>query len=94
MVLYIHPTGLSQTIFIISMKRVMPAEIFSSDVNMVRTIFHTTKRLISVSAILEFTKDASTSRVVFKDSGFKSDADKTNIKEILKTNNIDEFITI
>ena len=45
-------------------------------------------------SILEFTKDASTSRVVFKDSGFKSDADKTNIKEILKTNNIDEFITI
>ena len=44
--------------------------------------------------ILNFTKDASTSRVVFKDSGFASDADKTNIKEILKTNNIDEFITI
>ena len=34
------------------------------------------------------------SRVVFKDNGFASDADKTNIKEILKTNNIDEFITI
>ena len=46
------------------------------------------------SEILNFTKDASTSRVVFKDSGFASDADKTNIKEILKTNNIDEFITI
>ena len=46
------------------------------------------------NSILEFTKDSSTSRVVFKDSGFKSDADKTNIKEILKTNNIDEFITI
>ena len=44
--------------------------------------------------ILNFTYDASTSRVVFKDSGFASDADKTNIKEILKTNNIDEFITI
>lgn len=44
--------------------------------------------------ILKFTKNSSTSRVVFKDSGFKSDADKTNIKEILKTNNIDEFITI
>ena len=44
--------------------------------------------------ILNFTNDASTSRVVFKDSGFASDADKTNIKEILKTNNIDEFITI
>ena len=46
------------------------------------------------NSILEFTKDASTSRVVFKDSGFKSDTDKTNIKEILKTNKIDEFITI
>ena len=46
------------------------------------------------SEILNFTKDASTSRVVFKDSGFATDADKTNIKEILKTNNIDEFITI
>ena len=44
--------------------------------------------------ILKFIKDSSTSRVVFKDSGFASDADKTNIKEILKTNNIDEFITI
>ena len=31
---------------------------------------------------------------VFKESGFVSDADKTNIKEILKTNGIDEFITI
>ena len=44
--------------------------------------------------ILKFIKDSSTSRVVFKDSGFASDADKTNIKEILRTNNIDEFITI
>jgi adenine-specific DNA-methyltransferase len=35
-----------------------------------------------------------TSRVVFKDNGFASDSDKTNIKETLKTNNIDEFITI
>ncbi|GAA5818652.1 MAG: Pseudogene of DNA methylase [Methanobrevibacter sp. CfCl-M3] len=33
-------------------------------------------------------------RVVFKDNGFKSDSDKTNIKESLKTNGIDEFITI
>ena len=47
-----------------------------------------------IEDILRFTKDSSTSRVVFKDSGFKSDADKTNIKEILKTNKIDEFITI
>lgn len=44
--------------------------------------------------ILEISKMASVSRVVFKDSGFASDADKTNIKEILKTNHIDEFITI
>ena len=44
--------------------------------------------------ILKLTNNSSTSRVVFKDSGFKSDADKTNIKEILKTNNIDEFITL
>ncbi|GAA5818639.1 MAG: DNA methylase [Methanobrevibacter sp. CfCl-M3] len=35
-----------------------------------------------------------TTRVVFKDNGFKSDSDKTNIKETLKTNGIDEFITI
>jgi len=44
--------------------------------------------------ILKIVKDSSISRVVFKDSGFASDADKTNIKEILKTNKIDEFITI
>ena len=34
------------------------------------------------------------SRVVFKDNGFASDADKTNIKETLRTHGIDEFITI
>ena len=44
--------------------------------------------------ILKFTNDSSTSRVVFKDSGFKSDANKTNIKEILRNKNINEFITI
>ena len=33
-------------------------------------------------------------RVVFKDNGFASDSDKTNIKETLKTNGIPEFITI
>ena len=44
--------------------------------------------------IIELTKKSSTSRVVFKDSGFASDADKTNIKEILKVNDIEEFITI
>ena len=47
-----------------------------------------------IDEIINFTKNSSTSRVVFKDSGFKSDADKTNIKEILKINNINEFITI
>ena len=44
--------------------------------------------------IVKLTENSSTSRVVFKDNGFKSDADKTNIKEILKINHIDEFITI
>lgn len=39
-------------------------------------------------------KSDNITRVVFKDSGFKSDADKTNIKETLRINNIDEFITI
>lgn len=34
------------------------------------------------------------SRVVFKDNGFKSDSDKTNIKQILKSGGIEEFITI
>lgn len=33
-------------------------------------------------------------RVVFKDNGFASDSDKTNIKETLKINGIDEFVTI
>ena len=46
------------------------------------------------SEILKLTEDAEISRVVFKDNGFNSDSEKTNIKEILKTNNIDEFITI
>ena len=44
--------------------------------------------------VLEMAKKSSVSRVVFKDSGFASDAEKTNIKEILKLNNISEFITI
>ena len=44
--------------------------------------------------IIKITEDAEISRVVFKDNGFASDSDKTNIKEILKTNNIDEFITV
>ncbi|AUB56323.1 hypothetical protein BK007_10065 [Methanobacterium subterraneum] len=33
-------------------------------------------------------------RVVFKDNGFASDSDKTNIKETLKTSGIEEFVTI
>ena len=44
--------------------------------------------------ILDIIKDSTISRVVFKDSGFASDADKTNIKEILKVNNVSECITI
>ena len=44
--------------------------------------------------ILKLTNNSSTSRVIFKDTGFKSDAEKTNIKEILKNNHIEEFITI
>ena len=39
-------------------------------------------------------KSDNITRVVFKESGFKSDADKTNIKETLTINNINEFITI
>lgn len=38
--------------------------------------------------------DSDITRVVFKDIGFKSDKDKTNIKETLRVNNIDEFITL
>ena len=33
-------------------------------------------------------------RVVFKDNGFASDSDKTNVKETLKSNGIEEFVTI
>jgi len=33
-------------------------------------------------------------RVVFKDNSFESDSDKTNVKEILRNNEVDEFITI
>ena len=46
------------------------------------------------SQILDIINDFGESRVVFKDNGFASDSDKTNIKEILKTNNVNEFITI
>ena len=46
------------------------------------------------SEILSIIGDLDETRVVFKDNGFASDSDKTNIKEILKTNNVNEFITI
>ena len=44
--------------------------------------------------ILEIKGDSPITRVVFNDSGFVSDEDKTNIKEILRINNITEFVTI
>jgi len=44
-------------------------------------------------SIIELASD-DVCRVVFKDNGFASDADKTNIKETLRTHNIDEFIMI
>ena len=47
---------------------------------------------IADSIIELASKDVS--RVVFKDNGFASDADKANIKETLQSHNIDEFITI
>lgn len=48
------------------------------------------------SGILEKVKELSpeTTRVVFKDNGFKSDSNKTNIKEILRCGGIEEFITL
>ena len=46
--------------------------------------------------ILEKVKELApeTTRVVFKDNGFKTDSNKTNIKEILKSGGIEEFITL
>ncbi|MDD2498844.1 MAG: site-specific DNA-methyltransferase, partial [Desulfitobacteriaceae bacterium] len=47
--------------------------------------------------ILELVKKLtpeSTTKVVFKDNGFKTDSNKTNIKEILKCGGIAEFITL
>lgn len=46
--------------------------------------------------ILEKVKELApeSTRVVFKDNGFKTDSNKTNIKEILKSGGIEEFITI
>ena len=47
-----------------------------------------------VDDIIEAKGDSEFTRVVFKDSGFKSDQDKVNIKETLNVKGIDEFITI
>jgi len=46
--------------------------------------------------VLELVKKLApeTTRVVFKDNGFKTDSNKTNIKEILKCGGIAEFITL
>src|SRR5574344_323267 len=46
--------------------------------------------------ILEKVKELApeSTRVVFKDNGFKTDSNKTNIKEILKCGGIEEFITL
>mgnify|MGYP000964661032 CR=1 FL=1 len=46
--------------------------------------------------ILEKVKELNpeSTRVVFKDNGFKTDSNKTNIKEILKCGGIEEFITL
>lgn len=46
--------------------------------------------------ILEKIKELKpeSTRVLFKDNGFKTDSNKTNIKEILKNDGIEEFITL
>jgi adenine-specific DNA-methyltransferase len=46
--------------------------------------------------ILEKVKELApeSTRVIFKDNGFKTDSNKTNIKEILKCGGIEEFITL
>src|SRR5665648_203781 len=46
--------------------------------------------------ILDLAKELSpdSTRVVFKDNGFKTDSNKTNIKEILKCGGVEEFITL
>lgn len=48
------------------------------------------------NGILDLLKELEpeTTRVVFKDNGFKTDSNKTNIKEILKCGGIEEFITL
>ncbi len=46
--------------------------------------------------IINIIKDnnPATCRVVFKDNSFGTDADKANLKELLSSHNVDEFITI
>lgn len=46
--------------------------------------------------ILEKVKELApeSTRVLFKDNGFKTDSNKTNVKEILKCGGIEEFITL
>lgn len=48
------------------------------------------------NSILNLVKELSpeSTRVVFRDNGFKTDSNKTNIKGILKCGGIEEFITI
>ena len=48
------------------------------------------------NGILLLVKDLEpeTTRVVFKDNGFMTDSNKTNIKEILKCGGVEEFITL
>jgi adenine-specific DNA-methyltransferase len=48
------------------------------------------------NGILEKLKELApeSTRIVFKDNGFKADSNKTNIKEILKCGGIEEFITL
>lgn len=51
---------------------------------------------VVAKGILEKVKELGpeSTRVVFKDNGFKTDSNKTNIKEILKCGGIEEFITL
>ena len=46
--------------------------------------------------IVQYKKDNSIDemRVVFKDNGFKDDSSKTNVKEILKSAGVEEFVTV
>ena len=46
------------------------------------------------NAIVELSKDSDITRVVFKDNGFASDSDKTNIKENLRTHNMAQLSSV